>query len=88
MLKSNISGSLNFPFHDILKYEERRYKAYGKYLICTEMVPYLNLCIARFAMHFTYNQPVNLGGLFVCLYNYWVKNSPYLSIGTQKTDLV
>ena len=58
MVKPNISGSLNFPFHDILKYEERRYKDYGKYLICTEMVPYLNRCVAQFAAYFTSNQPV------------------------------
>ena len=29
MVKPNISGSLNISFHDILKCEERRYKAYG-----------------------------------------------------------
>ena len=46
------------------------------------MVPYLNMRMTQFVVRLTYNQPVNLGGLFVCLYNYWVKNSPYLSIGT------
>ena len=56
--KPNISDSLNFTFHDILKCEERRYKAYGKYLICTEMVPYLNMRMTQFVMRLTYNQPV------------------------------
>ncbi len=64
MVKPNISDSLNFTFHDILKCEERRYKAYGKYLICTEMVPYLNMRMTQFVMRLTYNQPVQMNGLF------------------------